>query len=430
MPACEGLPDRPCPQLKCDDTVVLGWGELMLCRGCDAERFRREKMANAKKQQQPVRTATKPPVTRSSSASAPAGGPSNSPDDATANPPGGVNHEVQEKIIINEVLSYISFYRNKATIESLRRIVLSSFTPIDISTAKKITVTRFQCHLLNSPLISDRRGSAARPAHEAEIDDIIGIMELLDASNAISQVSFVAANLDILPKYGPEELNVAEVVERQVRVEQSIKEISTIQQSQQTLFTDFQNKLDSFTLSVNASLEKLNQANFQALNRPKTPPPVVTQSPTVGRPVIDRSHNIIVFGIEENTDPTSWRQKVDSALEFLLGGKVDVQDMFRLGAFKVNKHRPILVKLRVAWDRRLLLMRSSQLKNYCIKGIFISPDESPEDRRQHTFERLQRKAEKEKKSVSVVNDKLFVDGVAIYSIVEGRISCDNNDDAV
>ena len=57
-----------------------------------------------------------------------------------------------------------------------------------------------------------------RLAHEAEIEDITGIFDQLDAL-------FVAANL--LPKYGPEETNIASVVDRQIGVETAIQEMSS-----------------------------------------------------------------------------------------------------------------------------------------------------------------------------------------------------------
>ena len=38
MPKCDGLPSGPCPSGKCDATVKLGEGDLMLCADCDAER--------------------------------------------------------------------------------------------------------------------------------------------------------------------------------------------------------------------------------------------------------------------------------------------------------------------------------------------------------------------------------------------------------
>ena len=39
MPACQGLPSRPCPLNKCDDSVELCQGDLMLCHNCAHSRF-------------------------------------------------------------------------------------------------------------------------------------------------------------------------------------------------------------------------------------------------------------------------------------------------------------------------------------------------------------------------------------------------------
>jgi len=87
---------------------------------------------------------------------------------------------------------------------------------------------RFQSSSSSYPLTAERRSSSARPAHEAETDDIIGIFDTLDIRKnwTESLIGHVAANLDALLKFGPEEINVAAVVDRQVRVEASIKDIS------------------------------------------------------------------------------------------------------------------------------------------------------------------------------------------------------------
>jgi hypothetical protein len=77
-----------------------------------------------------------------------------------------------------------------------------------------------------SLLLADRRNSKARGAHEAEIDDIIGILDVRDTHGALCDVVFVAANLDVLPKFGLVELNVALLVDRQTRVEATIDAIS------------------------------------------------------------------------------------------------------------------------------------------------------------------------------------------------------------
>ena len=39
MPRCNGLPDGPCPNNKCDSSVNLSQGDLMLCKHCSNVRF-------------------------------------------------------------------------------------------------------------------------------------------------------------------------------------------------------------------------------------------------------------------------------------------------------------------------------------------------------------------------------------------------------
>ena len=39
MPACQGLPTRSCPLNKCDASVELCQGDLMLCHNCAHSRF-------------------------------------------------------------------------------------------------------------------------------------------------------------------------------------------------------------------------------------------------------------------------------------------------------------------------------------------------------------------------------------------------------
>jgi hypothetical protein len=70
---------------------------------------------------------------------------------------------------------------------------------------------------------ADGRSSSSRSARDAVIDDIIDIFDALEAP---SGVTFAAVNLDNLPKYGPYEINVAHVVERQTRVESTLNDIA------------------------------------------------------------------------------------------------------------------------------------------------------------------------------------------------------------
>ena len=64
--------------------------------------------------------------------------------------------------------------------------------------------------------ITTRRQTTTRTAHEAEIEDILCMLNLLDNSNVLSAFQLVAVSIDRLPKYGPNEINVCAVVERQI----------------------------------------------------------------------------------------------------------------------------------------------------------------------------------------------------------------------
>jgi len=71
---------------------------------------------------------------------------------------------------------------------------------------------------------------------------------------------------------------------------------------------------------------------------------------------IDRASNIVVYGVKEDRDMSAWRSNVDTVLQYVVGHTVDVVDMFRLERFAPDssRPRPILVKLRVAWDKGII----------------------------------------------------------------------------
>jgi hypothetical protein len=109
-------------------------------------------------------------------------------------------------------------------------------------------------------------------------------------------------------------------------------------------------------------------------------------------------------------------------LQFVTDRAVDIVDSYRLGRFDAGKTRPILVKLRVIWDKRLILSRSNRLKGYSQRGIFIAPDQPLEARRKQTLERLKYRAQQQGKVVNVTDGVLFVDGVAEFSLENGFIN--------
>jgi len=266
--------------------------------------------------------------------------------------------------IENELLAYTSFYRDRVNSEALRSTLLAFYSPDDISAAKKVFVSKFHQQLGSSMLTAERRNSAAREAHEAEVEDIIGMFDLLDMSSVLNDHKFVAMKLDSLPKYGPEEINPAALVERQVRTEATVKDIATTVEQLysrsttdesasvrklESMLCDMQQKVDSFQTSVCTTLNNLQLACSHSTD-------VIRSRGSTGAQahVVDRAQNIVVFGIKEDRDMSVWRSNVDEVLEFVVGHAVDVVDMFRLGRFTPNssRPRPVLVKLRVVWDKR------------------------------------------------------------------------------
>ena len=80
-----------------------------------------------------------------------------------------------------------------------------------------------------------------------------------------------------------------------------------------------------------------------------------------------------------------------------------------------------MVRLRVVWDKRVILMNCSKLKDYG-QRIFIAPDESLEARRKRMVERIKSRAELEGKSVVLADGILMVDGVSVFSLKDGKIN--------
>ena len=74
---------------------------------------------------------------------------------------------------------------------------------------------------------------------------------------------------------------------------------------------------------------------------------------------------------------------MDEVFEFLSGKQVQIKDIFRLGQFKRSQSSysrpcPLLIKLCKAWDRKLILLRRTKLKEFRIKRLFLRKDVAPD----------------------------------------------------
>jgi len=138
--------------------------------------------------------------------------------------------------------------------------------------------------------------------------------------------------------------------------------------------------------------------------------------------IIDRKSNMIIFLVAEDRDIAVLHRAVNDILNFVVDRHVDVTVMFRLCSYVVNgsgttrKPRPILVMLRVAWDKIIILSKCSKLKRNTKRGLFVVPDEPVEVRMKSTFERLKFRAENAGKRVLITDGVLAIDDMKVFSL--------------
>jgi len=259
----------------------------------------------------------------------------------------------------------------------------------------------------------------------------------------------LASDFKQLPKYGPEELNIAVVVDRQVQMEQSISNLSSAIQNMSVstgsalcdvatrdaidaVSRNMQQQLKDYDTATSARLDQLSAVCTQLVQnvesvaaRCKPPPvssPLAQNRPT--RPTVtsdDRVNNIVMFGIPEDPSLIIWRKTVEDALRHVNDSDVAISDLYRVGRYAAGKVRPVVVKLQSSWDKRLILINCKKLKNYPIK-IFIAADETLETRRLRTLQRMKSRAEHDGKLVEVVDGVLVIDGNRVFSLRDGKIS--------
>lgn len=459
MPVCEGLPYGPCPAKKNDKSVVIGKGDLLLCPSCDTERrrlFDEELKSKDKHNSERSGSSSKSSSTSENAQSsrsghtrklqATASASMSSSDSLQQQQQQGTcapnnaesDHSSGVKTIINELLTYVMFYRDRCTSTDLHTLIVRFYSPGEILTAKTTILNQFEAHLSGCQYATNRRHTTTRPAHEAEVEDILGLLELLDNKQVIGSIQFAAVSMERLPKYGPNEINVCTVVDRQLHIDKELVELKDALNfnNDAQLITVGDKMMDTVNKRLNAvtdtfngqlrQLESLCQ-NFKTMttaatelaanNRPST----ITAAPTE-----DRSANIIAFGLTEDRNSSVWNAVLSKALQHVAGRPTEIVDAFRIGKFNAaqDRPRPVIVKLRNVWDRRIILSNARKLSdNVEFRRIGFAADEPLEIRRKNTIKRLHYKATRDGKqaSLSDAGDSLLVDGVLVFSLRDGFI---------
>ena len=91
-----------------------------------------------------------------------------------------------------------------------------------------------------------------------------------------------------------------------------------------------------------------------------------------------RELNVILFGLPDEGSIVDAKKLWTKCLSFSQGSNfIIIKDMFRLGRLKKSQSyssppRPLLIKLCIAWDRKLILLRKIQLEGFSYQAPFSS----------------------------------------------------------
>ena len=168
MPRCEGCPEGPFPAAVSDNPVRLTQGDLMLCPDCDKYRFppppacstRASKSKSTKQSSGSSHLASKSVSVKTDSTSSSAISPAGTNEASQSKPP--EDNTCGVTVTVNELLSYVSFYRNSASKSALSHVCASFYSALEVSMAKKCLIADFHCNVINTPPATDRRSSTSR----------------------------------------------------------------------------------------------------------------------------------------------------------------------------------------------------------------------------------------------------------------------------
>ena len=337
MPVCEGRPDGPCPAGRNDKTVRLCQGDLLLCAACENFRFPSDR-----------HQAAASGSGRAADAQLHTDGLSSSVPTASTT-----------TTLHGELLAYVNFFRQRSKVDALRKVILSFYSTAEIAESKKILLDMFSSKLPTDCTVKAKRvKSAGRQVHEAEVEDILAIFNILDDLSALDGMVFNVVAIDRLPGvYSPEDISLCSIADRQNRMEAAVASLAAditttaaandgasalngvveavdkLDDKLQKDFLGLQNQIDLLTATCGKMVESMQSTVVHNEESKKS------------KVDSDRAMNIVCSGIRENRDNLMWRDEVATVLQLTAGKDVEIVDAFRLGRYTAGKTRPVLVKL-------------------------------------------------------------------------------------
>ena len=139
-----------------------------------------------------------------------------------------------QKLVVNELLTYAFLYIHKCTVAGLARVLSDFYSSDEVVEAVQCLVNAHP----NSTVIGDDLTRPKRTSYAATLNDA-GRLKLAEdlvtrgvepiVKHGNQQVQFCATNLDRIPKFAPEELNVHSLMLRIERLEMRSKDLTELE---------------------------------------------------------------------------------------------------------------------------------------------------------------------------------------------------------
>ena len=143
-------------------------------------------------------------------------------------------------MIINEVLSFFSFYLDRCSQDHIKKTASNFYTAEEIYEAKKVLWDNFQDSISSN--FQDRKSTDKRPAIDANIVDILKALKDLDSADV--NFVFLSLNLNRIPSFNPEELNLTYMLERIRNLEEKVGSHEELLTNQRIDLLETQDKLE------------------------------------------------------------------------------------------------------------------------------------------------------------------------------------------
>ena len=299
-------------------------------------------------------------------------------------------------LLVDAVLSFIKAFCLKGDHGSIKRIVGERFSSESVDKANKLLWDYSKTTLESNGLCyHNRRDSDRRSQLDANLEDIMQALDVLDSLNLIPAMYCEAADLLNMPSLSLDPVSEQVALNSQA-LESLIATVARLDGQLSTLFTSSISTASSSSNQGCGSAEDSNTSYAKVASfTPPVPPTDVSNSSVLNvrqnKPVRQRLQsdgrdtNLVIFGLPESGSIVDDKSIVDEAFEFIVGNPVSINDMFRLGKYHKSSDtssrvhvRPILVKISTAWERKLILLRKSRLRDFRTKYLFVREDVPPE----------------------------------------------------